>query len=157
MPLYYFERMEQETLAQYIADTFDGVDIVVADGSSFIFYEPGGETPPDHRFPFATLVTNDLYDQASNLDRPGVYRLNLGVSRQTFQGLFGSEPAATDAGEPAPSRHDFTALDTILPHPVYGNMFWICVLNPSAKTFETIKPLLAEAYDRAVRRHQNRR
>ena len=81
--------MEQEAIAQYIADALDDVDIVVADGNSFIFYEPGGNTAPDHRFPFATIVANDLYDQASDLDRPGVYRLNVGVSRQTFRSLFG--------------------------------------------------------------------
>jgi hypothetical protein len=32
-------------------------------------------------------------------------------------------------------------------------MSWVCVLNPSPATFETIKPLLAEAYQRAVSRH----
>lgn len=143
--------MEQETLAQYIADTLDGVDVVTADGNSFFFYTPRGADPPDHRFPFATLVTNDLYDQASDLERPGVYRLNIGVSRQAFEGLFGAM-ADVSAGE-----YDFAALDTIMPHPVYGSMFWICVLNPSDQTFEIVKPFLAEAYDRAVRRQQNRR
>ncbi|HZO25866.1 MAG TPA: DUF6194 family protein [Chloroflexota bacterium] len=147
--------MEQETLAQYIADTFDGVDIVTADGNSFFFYNPGGSDPPDHRFPFATLVTNDLYDQESNLNRPGVYRLNLGVSRQSFQGLFGDQPAPP-GDDPGASAYDFAALDTIMPHPVYGQQFWICVLSPGDATFEAVKPFLAEAYDRAVRRRQNR-
>lgn len=148
--------MEQETLAQYIVDTFDGVDVLTADGNSFFFYNPPGTSPPDHRFPFATIVANDLYDQASNLDRPGVYRLNLGVSRQSFQGLFGDQPAPAGDAEPAVGAYGFAALDTILPHPVYGQQFWLCVLNPSPKTFETIKPFLAEAYDRAVRRRQMR-
>jgi hypothetical protein len=147
--------MEQEAISGYIADTFDGVDVVTADGNAFYFYEPGGETPPDHRFPFATLVTNDLYDQFSNLDRAGVFRLNIGVSRQTYEGLFGAKAVRSDA-DPATNDDDFTALDTIMPHPVYGNMFWVCVLNPSAETFETVKPLLAEAYGRAVRTHQGR-
>jgi hypothetical protein len=142
--------MEQAAISGYIADTFDGVDVVTADGNAFYFYEPGGEVPPDHRFPFATLVTNDLYDQFSNLDRAGVFRLNVGVSRQTYEGLFGAKAA------PSAADYDFTALDTIMPHPVYGDMFWVCVLNPSAETFETVKPLLAEAYGRAVRTRQGR-
>ena len=142
--------MEQETLAQYIVDTLDGVDVVSADGNSFFFYNPRGADPPDHRFPFATIVANDLYDQASNLDRPGVYRLNLGVSRQTFEGLFGAKADASA------SEYDFAALDTILPHPVYGSMFWICVLNPNDQTFDTVKPFLAEAHGRAVRTRQGR-
>jgi hypothetical protein len=142
--------MEQETLAQYIVDTLDGIDVVTADGNAFFFYNRPGTSPPDHRFPFATLVTNDLYDQASNLDRPGVYRLNLGVSRQTFEGLFGAKDNVSA------SEHDFSALDTIMPHPVYGSMFWICVLNPSDETFEIVKPFLAEAHGRAVRTRQGR-
>ena len=133
--------MGQETLAQFIVDTLDGVDVVTADGNSFFFYNPPGETPPDHRFPFATIVANDLYDQFSNLDRAGVYRLNVGVSRQTYEGLFGAKADASGA------EYDFAALDTIMPHPVYGQQFWICVLNPSEETFERVKPLLAEAHE----------
>lgn len=46
--------------------------------------------------------------------------------------------------------HGFAALDWLLPHPVYGWMSWVSVLNPSAANFNTVKPLLAEAYDLAV-------
>jgi hypothetical protein len=35
-------------------------------------------------------------------------------------------------------------------------MFWICVLNPSAATFQTVQPLLAEAYDLAVKKYAKR-
>lgn len=41
-----------------------------------------------------------------------------------------------------------------MPHPVYGRMFWFRGLNPSAATFETLRPLLAEAYGRSVERTQ---
>jgi hypothetical protein len=46
--------------------------------------------------------------------------------------------------------HDFTVLDQLLPHPVYGWMSWVSVLNPSAATFDTVKPLLVKAYELAV-------
>src|SRR5262249_26259208 len=96
------------------------------------------------RFPFATIVTKDYgdFDDASNLDRPGVFRLNIGVGKETYASLF-------DAG----AGHDFTALDRLMPHPVYGSNHWVCVLNPSEATFETLKPLLREAYDRAAGRY----
>ena len=94
--------MGQETLAQAIVDTLDGVDVVTADGNSFFFYNPPGETPPDHRFPFATIVANDLYDQFSDLDRTGVYRLNVGVSRQTYEGLFGAKADASGPSTTSP-------------------------------------------------------
>jgi hypothetical protein len=89
------------------------------------------------------LVTSDVNDQCSDLERPGVFPLNIGVSRETFRALFGP-----DAG----AEHDFTALDRFMPHPVYGTMFWLCVLNPSEVTFQAVRPLLAEAYARAARR-----
>ena len=132
--------MDESSVVKFITDTFPRVEAVTADGNYFFFYDP------DRRFPFITLVTNDKYDQVSNLDRPGVFRLNIGVSRITFQSLFGGQPAADSTD----TNHDFTALDRIMPHPVYGGMFWICVLNPSDSTFEKVRPLLAEAYDRAA-------
>jgi hypothetical protein len=133
--------MDQAAITTYITETFTGVD-VVASGNSFFFHDPGKGLPKDHRFPFATLVTNDAYDRFSDLNRPGVFRLNVGVGKQTFQSLFASVEG-----------HAFTALDRIMPHPVYGKMYWVCVLSPSATTFEAVKPLLAEAYERAARRH----
>jgi len=55
------------------------------------------------------------------------------------------------------SGYDFTALDQLLPYPVYGRMYWVCVLNPSAATFEAVvRPLLAEAYDLAVSKYAKR-
>ncbi len=95
------------------------------------------------QFPFATIVTKNYtgFDEQSQLDRPGVFRLNVGVSRETFRGLF-----ATDA-EP-----DYAALDVLLPHPVYAPQSYVSVLNPSDATFESVKPLLAEAYALAAKR-----
>jgi hypothetical protein len=43
---------------------------------------------------------------------------------------------------------DFTALDQIMPHPVYGQMFWVCVLNPSPETFEAVQRSAQEPLDR---------
>ena len=137
--------MDATSIRRYIAQTFAGVEVVDASGGSFFFHGP------DHRFPFVTLTTSDEYDQASNLGRPDVFRVNIGVSKQTFQSLFGpGSTAADEAGKEG--RYDFTALDRIMPHPVYGKMYWVCVLNPGAATFEKVQELLAEAYDMAVRK-----
>jgi hypothetical protein len=144
--------MDEAALTRYITETFAGVDLVVSSGNTFFFYNPDPTVPPDHRFPFVTLVTNDEYDQISNLNRPDVYRLNIGVSKQTYRALFGAPPARDGAAEDG--GHDFTALDQVMPHPVYGRQYWVCVLNPSATTFQdAVQPLLAEAYDQAVGKH----
>jgi hypothetical protein len=152
--------LNEAKVSRYITETFAGVDVVVASGDSFFFYNPDPNVPPDHRFPWVTLVTSDINDQFSNLDRPSVFRLNIGVGKQTFRSLFG-EPklpaygaSAAESGD-IPSDYDFTALDQVMPHPVYGRMLWLCVLNPSDATFETqVRPLLVEAYEMAVNKYK---
>jgi hypothetical protein len=146
--------MDQAIITKYIADTFDGVNVVVGSreagspemawGDTFFIYDPDRNLKPEHQFPFATIVTKDYgeFDCASKLDRPGVFRLNVGISKSTFHSLF---PAGDNS-------HDFTALDRIMPHPVYGKMHWVCVLNPSEKIFEAVKPLLADAHGMSVAR-----
>ena len=89
---------------------------------------------------FATIVTTDEHDMGnpSDLARPGVFRLNIGVGKETFERLVGST-----------TEPDHAALDTILPHPVYAKQRWIAILVPSRRTFdEIVKPLIAEAHDR---------
>src|ERR1051325_6661923 len=134
--------MDQDTIIQYVVDTFDGVNVVTATeglpaGDTFFIYDPDRNLEPQRQFPFATIVTKDYgdFDRASDLDRPGVYRLNIGVPKQTFERLFGP---AKELGD----EFDFESLDTILPHPVYAPQSWICVLNPSDATFESLRPLL---------------
>jgi len=47
---------------------------------------------------------------------------------------------------------DFTALDRIIPHPVYAPQHWISILNPTEATFDSsVKPLLHEAHERVAR------
>jgi Family of unknown function (DUF6194) len=152
--------VNEAEIIQYITEMFEGVDVVTDSGNSFFFYNPDKNVPPDHRFPFVTLVTSDLYDQFSNLNRPSVFRLNIGIGKQTFRSLFGEPALLSDRdsaainGENA-SGYDFTVLDRIMPHPVYGRMSWVCVLNPSDETFETnVRQLLAEAYDLAVSKYK---
>ncbi|MDQ6660912.1 MAG: DUF6194 family protein, partial [Chloroflexota bacterium] len=100
------------------------------------------------------------HDQFSNLDRPSVFRLNIGIGTQTFRSLFGEPSLPSDEnGAPISGRttsdYDFTTLDQVMPHPVYGRMYWVCVLNPSDETFETkVQPRLTEAYELAVSKYK---
>ncbi len=136
--------MNEATIARYITDTFPGVETSENFGYTFFFYGP------DRKLPFATLSASDNdYDRVSNLDRPGVFRLNFGLSKQTFQSLFG-------AGDFTLGDYDFTALDRIMPHPEYARQFFVCVLNPGEATLQTVQHLLAEAHDIALRRHAKR-
>jgi hypothetical protein len=154
--------LEQSSIIQYIAETFEGVTIVtpeagegpeIAVGDTFFIYNPDHSTVPKHQMPFATIVTKDYgdFDCASNLDRPGVYRLNIGVGKELYRSLFGPQPPPPEGGK-VQTGHDFTVLDTLMPHPVYAPQSWICVLNPSETTFEAVKPYIADAYSVAKQR-----
>jgi hypothetical protein len=111
-----------------------GVETVTHTGGIFFFV--GAE----RMLPMITLALNDTWDAASNLELSGAYRLNIGVTKKTFSDLFREE-----------TGFDFTAYDVLMPHPIYGAQYWVCILNPSAATFEhTVKPLIEECYQRAV-------
>jgi Family of unknown function (DUF6194) len=143
--------MLQEAIVQYVSETFEGVNVVVATeglpaGDTFFIYDPQRNLPPNRQMPFATIVTKDYgeFDNKSNLDRDGVWRLNIGLSRDTFKQLF---PEDT-------TEYDYAQSDTLMPHPVYAPQSFVCVLNPSQATFEQLKPLLTEAYKQAAARRK---
>jgi hypothetical protein len=100
----------------------------VAWGDTFIYY---GE---NRKMPWATIVTKDYegWDEASNLNRPDVFRLNVSVGRDEV---------------PPADGVDFAALDVLLPHPAYATQGWVCILNPSDP-----RDLLTRAHARASRK-----
>ena len=137
--------IDESFITNYITSTFENVESTVNMGYTFFFYRD------DHMHAFATIASNgNEYEQVSKLERPGIYRLNIGVNRETFHSLFGK-------GKMDLSPYDFTALDTIMPHPDYSSQFFICVLSPSEASFEKIKPLLAEAHEVAMKRYNKRK
>ena len=123
-----------EAITSWITDTYP--DTVVAEAMGATFFSLSEQHWPN----FATIVTTDEHDMGSpsDLARDGVFRLNIGVGKETFERLAGA------AKEP-----DYAALDTVIPHPVYAKQRWLGVLNPSDATFEAVvKPLIAEAHAR---------
>jgi hypothetical protein len=127
--------MTEDDITQHLIDMLAGGRFEMADDNTFFFHDGHSESP------FATIVTKDsALDNASKLDRPGVFRLDIGVSEKRFSALFGDAPAAVD----------HAALDAFMPHPVHGKVHWVSVIKPSAKTFERVKPLLVEARSLAV-------
>jgi hypothetical protein len=115
-------------------------DAVVAEAMGATFFSLNAGHWPN----FATIVTTDEHDvgNPSNLARPGVFRLNIGVGKATFERIVGGV-----------THPDYAALDTVIPHPVYARQRWIGILNPSRQTFDdVIKPLIAEAYEGLARK-----
>lgn len=134
--------MNEEEIKEYILENFDGVESAEDEGNLFFFYDR------ENRLPFASIVVNNKYDKYSDLDRESVFRLNIATGKSTYRSMFQDEDIPAEAG------YDFTALDVVMPHPEYGRVYWICVLNPSKKTFGSLEPMLAEAYQRAVKKFE---
>lgn len=138
--------MNEAEVIDYIMKTFPEAETINDYGYNMFFYKS------DRKLSFATTISSDFdYDNVSNLDRPGVFRLSIGVSKQTFHSLFGADEVNL-------KDYGFIAVDVIMPHPEYAQYHFICVLSPSEKTFEKIRAYLAEAYDIAAKRFasQNR-
>jgi hypothetical protein len=126
---------DPEAITRTILETWPDADMVTALGATFFSLDP------ERHFPnFATIVTTDEHDDGtpSNLARPGVFRLNIGVGRESFERIVDSS-----GGE------DYATLDRFFPHPVYAKQLWISIVNPSDATFrDAVMPLLVEAHDR---------
>lgn len=119
-------------------------------GDAFVYYAPDGQMPANEQ-PYATIVTKDYPDDAaSDLDPPGRWRVNIHVGRATFQELTGEEPRGLCG------TRDYAAADSVLPHPVYGALGWVCVVNPGERTTDTVMRLLRGAHDAARARHTRR-
>lgn len=149
--------MDADDVKRYICTTFGGVDAVDNAGDTFLIYDPDRDLPPERQMPFATIVTGDRYDTVSVLDRPGAYRVNIGLTKATYTSMFGAAPTERDGHGVLRSGYDYAAEDALMPHPVYGSQYWVCIVNPSAATWPTVRELLAEAYDFAARKHANHR
>jgi hypothetical protein len=126
---------DPEAISRAIRQTWPDVDVVQALNATFFSLDPEKHWPN-----FATIVTTDEHDEGapSRLSRPGTFRLNIGVGRETFERLVGS------MAEP-----DYAAFDSVVPHPVYAKQRWISILNPSEVTYrDVVLALLTEAHDR---------
>ena len=117
-------------------------------GDHFFYHAPDGVVP--HGQPYGTVVTKDYPDDTtSRLDDDGRWRVNVHVGRDRFRDLVGSDPR-----DGAPSEVGET--DVVVPHPVYGALGWVCVVNPGERTTPLVLDLLRAAHDDARARAARR-
>jgi hypothetical protein len=120
-------------------------------GDAFFYYSPDGVVPTTTQ-PFATIVTKNYpEDETSRLDRPDTFRVNISAGKEAFVRWTGHEPR-----EPAGAEVDPGAADTLIPHPVYGPLGWLAVVNPGPRTEAAIRELLRTAYQLARSRYERR-
>ena len=128
-----------------ILENFADVNPLDSWGERSCFLNPGKQLKLGTYF--ATLKEKDgKNDKASNLSRKDVFRLNIGASKGVYSSLLNTLPKRAAMGCFIDGGYDFQRTDIVLPHPVYGWMGWICVLNPSEEKFEKYKDFLDDAY-----------
>lgn len=137
-------------IVQTLLDDYPGTVAVAAWGETALFYNPGKRLA--RGVYLATVKSKDgVNDSASHLNRAGVFRVNLGTSRPLYLQRFGVPPPRPGKGGVVEGPWDFAALNRIMPHPVYGWMSWVAVLNPTLETLVDMQPMIDAAYKKAVR------
>jgi hypothetical protein len=146
-----------EGIIAFVTDQLPGAIVETADeasgapeiawGDTFVYARAG------QRMPFATVVTKDYpdFDTLSELDRPGVFRLNIGVGKAEFTELLGYPPAEHAEHAEHAAEFDHTAIDTLMPHPAYAIQAWVSIVNPGPATTELAATLLIKSHGRASR------
>ena len=143
------------SIHRFITEELDGVVPQNTWGERAYFYNPGGVLKRGTYF--TTIKEKDgENDRASDLNRDGFWRLNMGIHRATFLDLFGSPPTRPGKGETIEGPWDFTDTDVLMPHPVYGWMSWVAIVSPGEATFEQCKTLISDAHARAVETFKKR-
>ena len=148
--------LSPNNILSYCLSHMEDTTLVESWGEKGIFYNPNGVLK--RGVYVLTIKEKDGdNDKASLLNRDNVYRVNVGLRKQTFVERFGYIPERPSAGKIVKMNYDFTILDTIIPHPVYAWMGWVCVLNPSDKTFEEFKTMIRESHEFAKEKFAKRK
>ncbi|GGF04829.1 DUF6194 family protein [Mycetocola zhadangensis] len=118
-------------------------------GDTFFYYSPDGTIPAAQ--PVATIVTKTYPgEEQSRLDRPGAFRVNIAAGRELFTEYVGVAPRELTAGTgEAPD-------DTVVPHPTYGSLGWLAVVNPGPNSEKDVHRLLRHAWLAACGRFERR-
>lgn len=148
--------MNAQQLENWILNHYQGLIVKNAYAERSVFYNPELSLPKG--IYFATIKErNGPNDKASDLDRNGVFRLSFGIGKRQYQNLFGHTPERPEKGGVVKLDTDFTALDTLMPHPIYAWMGWVCINNPEEQQLEKLKFLLGISYENVLTKFDKRK
>lgn len=137
--------MKTEDIIKDLQNRFSHLVIKNTWGETSIFYNPN-KTSANGSYFLTIKESNGENDQASNLDRDNIFRVSFGVSRNSYEALFGPKPPRPAKGGVVKTGHDFTQTNLLMPHPIYAWMNWVQILNPSQETWNSYQNLIAESY-----------
>jgi hypothetical protein len=144
--------MTSNQLIAQIRSKYCVLNLLNTNGEKTLFYNPDNLLTKG--IYFVTIKEADgQNDKASDLNREGVFRLNLGVTKTTYEKLFGPKPSRPAKGGIVNTGHDFTKLNQLTPHPIYAWLHWVAILNPEGVALEQIWELLEESYQQALKKY----
>jgi hypothetical protein len=147
--------MKIEKIVDDLLNRFNHLAVKKTWGETSLFFDPNEVSA--HGSYFVTIKESDgANDQASNLDRDGIFRVSFGVSRNSYEALFGPKPPRPTKGEVIQTGHDFTQTNLLMPHPIYAWMHWVQVLNPSQETWNSNQNLIQESYELSKARFEKK-
>ncbi len=149
--------ISKEEIIDLIINKYTGLVVNQNWGETGLFYNPENKLKKGI-YLLTFKEKNGENDTSSKLEREkDMYRLNLGITRKTFINLFGIIPARPSAGNVVEMNYDFSKIDSIMPHPIYSWMAWICVINPSQKTLRELLPLIDEGYQLCLNKYKKKK
>jgi hypothetical protein len=141
--------LQAADIIEKICSRLDGIKPKSSWGETALFYNPDKQLP--NGVYFCTIKEKDgANDKASRLDREGVCRVAIGLPPTSYERLFGGKPARPAKGCIVSTGHDFTQINTLMPHPIYAWMSWAQILSPSQEKFDDIFPHIIEAHHSAI-------
>ena len=121
--------MTPDEILKYCLEHLDGTVWVNSWGERGIFYNPDGKLKRGI-YVLTVKEKDGDNDKVSKLDREDVYRVNMRVRKNMFSDMFGAIPKRPEKGGVVDMDYDFSIANTLLPHPVYAWMRWVCILKP---------------------------
>jgi len=141
--------MQPSKIIEKICSRLDGIKPKSSWGETSLFYNPDNLLP--NGVYFCTIKEkNGDNDKASELDRDNVFRISIGLPPKIYEDLFGIKPTRPTKGCIVSTKHDFTQLNALMPHPIYAWMSWAQILSPSQEKFDEILPYIIKSHSSAI-------
>lgn len=115
----------------------------IARGDVFFYRGSAGEIGSRSQ-PFATIVTKTYPGEpASDLDRDGSFRVNIGLRADEFARATGVERREVPS-----DGASYAVADEVVPHPTYARAGWVSVIDP-VRSADAVREMLTSAHARA--------
>ena len=138
--------MDPYSIILYCLDNFSGVDPVDGHDGTTIYFDRG-EGRKTFFINIKEFDTPD--DKDSNLDRDGIYRVTIRLSKKSYDDLFSTQ---ANNKYVLSQGCDYKKTNIIMPHKTLAKEYYVVCLSPTADLFNNIlKYLVADAYREARR------